>query len=84
MEFAVGYHSLTTTTHPSIVNLLFSGQQNTTLLSARKISVADGNRAQDPLLRDATGYWGSISSWAKRFRHDTDQSHSSNNEVYKK
>lgn len=54
----MGYHSLTTTTHPSKVNLPFSGQQNTTRLSARKVSVAGRNRAQDPMLRDTTGYWG--------------------------
>ena len=54
MEIAVGFHSLTTTTHPPNVNLPSSGQQVTARLSARKVSVAGGNRAQDPLVRDTT------------------------------
>jgi hypothetical protein len=40
MEIAVGFHSLTTTTHPPNVNLPSSGQQVTARLSARKVSVA--------------------------------------------
>jgi hypothetical protein len=43
----VGFHSLTTTTQNS-------GQQSTARLSARRVSVAGGNRAQDPLVRDTT------------------------------
>jgi len=35
----VGFHSLTTTTHPPNVNLPSSGQQETARLSARKVSV---------------------------------------------
>jgi len=54
MEIAVGFNSLTTTTHPPNVNLPSSGQQVTARLSARKVSVAGGNRAQDPLVRDTT------------------------------
>jgi hypothetical protein len=46
MDIAVGFHSLTTTTHPPNVNLPSSGQQVTARLSARKVSVAGGNRAQ--------------------------------------
>jgi hypothetical protein len=48
----MGFHSLTTTTHPP--NLPSSGQQVTARLSARKVSVAGGTRTQDPLVRDAT------------------------------
>jgi hypothetical protein len=44
----VGFHSLTTTTHPPNVNLPSSGQQVTARLSAPKVSVAGGNRDQDP------------------------------------
>jgi len=54
MEIAVGFNSLTTATHPPNVNLPSSGQHVTALLSARKVSVAGGNRAQDPLVRDTT------------------------------
>jgi hypothetical protein len=36
----VGYHSLTTTSHPSNVSLPSSRQQSTARLSARKVSVA--------------------------------------------
>ena len=50
----MGYHSLTTTTHPLNFNLPSSWQQSTTRLPARKVSVGWGNRAQDPLVRDAT------------------------------
>jgi len=50
----VDYHSFTTTTHPSNVNLPSSGQQSTARLFARKASVAGGNRAQEPLVRDVT------------------------------
>jgi len=51
MELAVGFHSLTTTTHPQNVNLPSSGQQVTARLSARKVSVAGGGgaRPHDPL-----------------------------------
>jgi len=35
----MGYHILTTTTHPSNVNLPSSGQQSTAWLSARKVCV---------------------------------------------
>ena len=38
----MGFHSLTTTTHPSNVNLPSSGHQVTARLSARRISVAGG------------------------------------------
>jgi len=54
MEIAVGFDSLTTTTHPPNVNLPSSGQQVTARLSARKVSVAGGNRAQNPLIKDTT------------------------------
>ena len=54
MAIAVGFHSLTTTTHPPNVNLPSSGQQVTARLSAHKVSVTGGNRAQDPLVRDTT------------------------------
>jgi hypothetical protein len=50
----VGFRSLTTTTHPPNVNLPSSGQKVTARLSARKVSVTGGNRAQDPLVRDTT------------------------------
>jgi hypothetical protein len=50
----VGIHSLTTTTHHPRVNLPSSGQQVTARLSAHKVSVTRGNRAQDPLVRDTT------------------------------
>ena len=54
----MGFDSVTTTTHPPKVNLPSSGQQVTTRLSARKVSVIRGNRAQDPLVRDTTSaYW---------------------------
>jgi hypothetical protein len=56
MQIAVGFNSLTTTIHPSNVNLPSSGQQVTARLYALKVSVARGNRAQDPLVRDATDY----------------------------
>jgi len=52
----MGYHSLTTTTHPSKVNLPPSGQQSTARVSARKVSVAGRNRVQYPLVRDAKVY----------------------------
>jgi len=48
MEIAVGFHSLTTTTHPSNVNLLSSGQQVTARLSARKLSLAGGEQGARP------------------------------------
>jgi hypothetical protein len=48
MEIAVGFHSLTTTTHHPNVDLLSSVQQVTARLSARKVSVAGANRVQDP------------------------------------
>jgi len=54
MEIAVGLNCLTTTTHPPNVNLPSSGQHVTVRLSTRKVSVAGGNRAQDPLVRDTT------------------------------
>jgi hypothetical protein len=50
----VGFHSLMTTTHPSNVSLPSSGQQVTARLSARKVSVAWGNRAQHLLVRNTT------------------------------
>jgi len=50
----MGFHSLTTTTHPPNVNLASSGQQVTARLSARKVSVTGEKRAQDPLVRDTT------------------------------
>jgi hypothetical protein len=50
----VGFHSLTTTTHPPNANIPSSGQQVTARLSTRKVSVAVGNRAQDPMIRDTT------------------------------
>jgi len=50
----VGCHYITTTTHPPNVILPSSGQQVTARLSARKVSVTGGNRAQDPLVRDTT------------------------------
>jgi len=45
MEIAVGFHSLTTTTHPPNINLPSSGQQVTARLSARKVSVAGAGGA---------------------------------------
>ena len=39
MEVALGFHSLTTTTHPPNVNLPSAGQQVTARLSACKVSV---------------------------------------------
>ena len=44
----MGFHSLTTTTHPSNVNLPFSGQQVTARLTARKVSVAGGTGPKTP------------------------------------
>ena len=41
----MGYHSFTTTTNPSNVNLPSSGQQSTARLSARKVSVAGGKQS---------------------------------------
>ena len=55
MEIAVGFHSLTTTTHPPNVNLPSSGQQVTARLSARKVSVGGGGSPQHPLIRDSIG-----------------------------
>jgi len=48
---------LTTTTHPTHVNLPSSGQQSTVRLSARKAFVArgEGGQGQRPLVRDTTG-----------------------------
>jgi len=63
----VGFHSLTTTTHPSNVNLPSSEQQVTARLSVRKVSVTEGNRAQDPLIRDTTENMGSIVIKENRF-----------------
>jgi hypothetical protein len=54
MEIALGFHSLTTTTHPSNVNLPYSEQQFTARLSAPKVSITVGNGAQDALVRDTT------------------------------
>jgi len=54
MKIAVGFYSLTTTTHPLNVNLPSSGQQVTAQLSAHKVSVTGGHRAKDPLVRDTT------------------------------
>ena len=54
MEIAVDFNSLTTTTHPSNVNVPSSGQQVTARLFARKVSTDGGNRAQDSLVRDTT------------------------------
>jgi hypothetical protein len=48
------FHSLMTTNHPSNINLPSSGQQVTAWLTALKVSVARGSRAQDPLVRDTT------------------------------
>ena len=50
----MGFHSLTTTTHPPNVSVQSSGQQSTARLSARRVSVARGNMAQDLLVRDTT------------------------------
>jgi hypothetical protein len=50
----VGYHSLTTTTHSSNVNLPSSGQHVTARLSARTVSVAGGNSVQDLQVRGTT------------------------------
>ena len=50
----MGCHSLTTTSHPPNVSLPSSGQQVTSRLSARKVSVTEGKGAQDPLVRDTT------------------------------
>jgi len=44
MEIVVGFHSLTTTTHPPSVKLPSSGQQVTARLSAHKVSVAGGKQ----------------------------------------
>ena len=54
MKIAMGFNSLTTTTHLPNYNLSSSGQHVTVRLSARNVSVAGGNRAQDPLVRDST------------------------------
>jgi hypothetical protein len=51
-EIAVGYRSLTTTIHCANVNVPSSGQHVTARLSASTVSVAAGNRAQGPLVRD--------------------------------
>ena len=51
---SLGVKRLTTTTHPPNVNFPSSRQQVTARLFARKVSVAWGNRAQDPLVRDTT------------------------------
>jgi len=59
----VGFHSVMTTTHPPYVNLPSSGRQVTAWLSARKVSVAGGNRAQDPLVRDTTLYYSASSDF---------------------
>jgi hypothetical protein len=48
MEIAVGFHSLTTTTHPPNVNLPSSGQEVTARLSARKVSVAGAEQGPRP------------------------------------
>jgi len=48
MEIAVGFHFLTTTTHPPNVNLPSLGQQVTSRLSAHKVSVAGGGEEQGP------------------------------------
>ena len=48
MEITVGFRSLTTTTHPPIVNLPSSGQQVTARLSARKVSVSGGTGPKIP------------------------------------
>jgi len=48
MEIVVGFHSLTTTTHPPNVNLPSSGQQVTARLSARKVSVAGEKQGPRP------------------------------------
>ena len=48
MEIAVGFNSLTTTTHPPNVNLPSSGQQVTARLSARKVSVAGETGSKIP------------------------------------
>jgi hypothetical protein len=52
----MGFHSCTTTTHPTNVNLPSTGQQVTARLSVCKVSVTGGNRAQAPLVRDTTIY----------------------------
>ena len=48
MEIAVGFHFLTTTTHPPNVNLPSLGQQVTSRLSAHKVSVAGGGGGTGP------------------------------------
>jgi len=48
MEIAVGFNSLTTTTHPQNVNVPSSGKQVTTRLSARKVSIAGGTGPKTP------------------------------------
>ena len=50
----MGFNSLTTTTHPPTSNFHLQGSKLPLGLSARKVSVAGGNRAQDPLVRDTT------------------------------
>ena len=54
MDIAVGFDSLTTTTHPPNVNLPPSGQKVTAQLFARKVCVAGSNGAEDSLLTDTT------------------------------
>ena len=56
MEIAVGFNSLTTTTHPPNINFPSSGQHVTTWLSAHKVSVAwvGGTGPQDPMARDTS------------------------------
>jgi len=50
----MGFNSLTTTTQPPNVNVPSSGQQVTARLSAPKVSIAGGNRAHEPMVRDTT------------------------------
>jgi len=54
MEIAMGFNSLMTTTNPPNINLPSSGQHVTAQLSAHKVSVARGDGAQNPLVRDTT------------------------------
>jgi hypothetical protein len=56
-----------TTTHPPNVSLQSSGQQVTARLSARKVSVTRGNRAQDPLVRNITE---DVSSFLMKLRKE--------------
>jgi len=69
MEIKVEFHSLTTTTHPPIINLPSSGQQVTARLSVRKVPVTGGKGSKIPWSGTLNKHLVSVCVWCSVVGH---------------